>query len=183
MRWVWPWGPSSLLPCSAHSTPDCPMTKLPSMGCTDAQRGFCAGFCGSSTLWCACVWVHVCTHASWPTLKTLGRFRWTKRISDSFQKKAKIKDLIGPWTPSHKAQLSVSIWTRRLQAITDLSPWTVRTSKPQLENQGSPSVAGRKPILISCWKLLLWLAFHCFYYYNHTQCLAWRTLPLCLTVN
>ena len=23
----------------------------------------------------------------------------------------------------------------------------------------------------------------CFYYYNHTQWLAWRTLPLCLTVN
>ena len=39
------------------------------------------------------------------------------------------------------------------------------------------SVAGRKPILTPHWKLFLWLAFGCLYYYNHTQWLAWRTLP------
>lgn len=33
-----------------------------------------------------------------------------------------------------------------------------------------------------CWKWFLWLAFHCLYYHNHIQWLAWRTLPLCLTV-
>ena len=39
------------------------------------------------------------------------------------------------------------------------------------------SVAGRKPILTPCWKPFLWLAFGHLYYYNHTQWLAWRTLP------
>ena len=27
-------------------------------------------------------------------------------------------------------------------------------------------VAGRKPVLTPCWKLFLWLAFHCLYYYS-----------------
>ena len=46
----------------------------------------------------------------------------------------------------------------------------------------SPDVAGRKRILTPCWKPFLWLAFCFSCYYNHTQWLAWRTLPFCLTV-
>ena len=41
----------------------------------------------------------------------------------------------------------------------------------------------RQPVLTPCCKLFLRLAFCCFYYYNHTHRLAWKTLPLCLTVN
>ena len=44
----------------------------------------------------------------------------------------------------------------------------------------SDNIAGRKPILSPCWKLV---SLTCFYYYNHTHWLAWRTLSLCLTVN
>ena len=42
-------------------------------------------------------------------------------------------------------------------------------------------VAGRKTTVTPGRKLFLWLAFHFFYYYNPTQCVAWKTLTLCLT--
>jgi len=60
MRWVWPWGPSSFLPCSAHSTPDCMMTKLPReasvLDSTDPAR------CSVHVRECTCVHMQVGQH-------------------------------------------------------------------------------------------------------------------------
>ena len=58
------------------------------------------------------------------------------------------------------------------------SSWLVSS---QIKSLHDFHVAGRKPTVTPCWKLFLWLAFHFFYYYNHTQCVAWKTLTLCLT--
>ena len=58
------------------------------------------------------------------------------------------------------------------------SSWVVSS---QIKSLHDFHVAGRKPTVTPCWKLFLWLAFHFFYYYNHTQCVAWKTLTLCLT--
>ena len=45
---------------------------------------------------------------------------------------------------------------RRVQSQVGKIPWS-RKWQP---------VAARKPVLTPCWKLFLWLAFHCLYYYS-----------------